>query len=311
LLDEKGRSGAKDRPSAEAPFSDLINRWLDEGDRISEVARTGAPGPQHKERPFLELVRGLRAKADRHRFTVVIVAVTLSAIAIASMRAVSHAVLKSTPTIAAERPAPPPASVAAPAAPTPAADPTAPKPVVAAPVAAVESPPAAAPAADPPMSPRAAVAPAAAAKPHEAPPPAVTSAPEVPQTAARRAPVKKLVSASDRSPLEACQSALRGERVREALSSCQRLAEENPKSVDAMVLMAHADLLAGRDAETLRLARRAAALDPKNADAYLHIGNVQQAAGRASEARAAYDAYLRAAPRGAHANEVRAVLKTL
>ena len=161
------------------------------------------------------------------------------------------------------------------------------------------------------MSPRAAVAPAAAAKPHEAPPPAVTSAPEVPQTAARRAPVKKLVSASDRSPLEACQSALRGERVREALSSCQRLAEENPKSVDAMVLMAHADLLAGRDAETLRLARRAAALDPKNADAYLLIGNVQQAAGRASEARAAYDAYLRAAPRGAHANEVRAVLKTL
>jgi hypothetical protein len=403
VLEEKSRSGAKDRTSSEAPFSDLINRWLDEGDRISEVARAGAVGQRHhKERPLLELLRELRAKADRHRFAVVFVAVTLSAVAVASMRAVSHAVLKTTATVAAERPSPPAPLAApspppqpvvaalpavAPAAPpaptdepTPAGDPPAPKPVgattaivpasaptAAAATVAASAPAAAAtpavagttpaaapraataatatatvtattatsaPAADPPLSPAAAVAPPPAAK-LEKPSPSVgtaatevgTAAPEVgaaapevgaaaPEqapTVARHVPGKKpaAVLTSERSPLEACQSAIRWERVRDALTSCQRLTEENPKSVDAMVLMAHADLLAGRDAETLRLANRASALDPSYADAYLLIGNVHQAAGQAAQARVAYEAYLRAAPRGAHAAEVRAVLKTL
>jgi Flp pilus assembly protein TadD len=144
-----------------------------------------------------------------------------------------------------------------------------------------------------------------------APAKSAAASPDETATGARPEPAKKPVAASDRSPLEACQSALRWERVKDALAACQQLAVENPKSVDALVLMAHADLLAGRDGETLRLARRASALDPKCADAYLLIGNVQQAAGRAPDARVAYEAYLRAAPRGAHAAEVRAVLKSL
>jgi predicted TPR repeat methyltransferase len=78
-----------------------------------------------------------------------------------------------------------------------------------------------------------------------------------------------------------------------------------------VVLLAHANLLAGRDGETLRLARRASAIDPKCAEAYLLIGNVEQAAGRTPSARTAYEAYLHAAPRGAHAAEVRAILKSL
>jgi tetratricopeptide (TPR) repeat protein len=99
--------------------------------------------------------------------------------------------------------------------------------------------------------------------------------------------------------------------VQDALVSCDKLTRESPKSADAVVLLAHANLLAGRDGETLRLARRASAIDPNCADAYLLIGNVEQAAGRMLGARSAYEAYLHAAPRGAHAAEVRAILKTL
>jgi Flp pilus assembly protein TadD len=117
--------------------------------------------------------------------------------------------------------------------------------------------------------------------------------------------------ASSRSPLQVCEAALRRERVKDALVACEQVATANPTSANAVVLLAHADLLAGRDGETLRLARRASTLDPKCAEAYLLIGNVEQAAGRKPDARIAYEAYLHAAPRGFHAAEVRAILRSL
>jgi tetratricopeptide (TPR) repeat protein len=119
-----------------------------------------------------------------------------------------------------------------------------------------------------------------------------------------------LAAASPDGSLKECQVALRRERAKAALTACEQVARDNPSSADAQVLLAHAELLAGRDRETLRLARSAAALDPNCADAQLLIGTVQQAAGRFSEARTAYEAYLRGAPRGSHAAEIRAILKT-
>jgi hypothetical protein len=77
------------------------------------------------------------------------------------------------------------------------------------------------------------------------------------------------------------------------------------------VLRAHAELLAGRQEETLRLARKAMALDSSCAEAYLLIGNVEQMSGSKFAARSAYQAYLDHAPRGPHAAEVRAILRTL
>jgi Flp pilus assembly protein TadD len=137
------------------------------------------------------------------------------------------------------------------------------------------------------------------------PPTRPKSAPAVPAAAAKPAP-------ADTSDLrEACQAALRRERAKPALAACEKAALANPASADVLVLLAHANLLAGWEGETLRLARRASFLDPKCADAYLLIGTVQQAAGRKSDARGAYEDYLRLAPRGAHAAEVRAILKTL
>jgi hypothetical protein len=41
------------------------------------------------------------------------------------------------------------------------------------------------------------------------------------------------------------------------------------------------------------------------------MGSVHQAAGRTAEARSAYQSYLHAAPHGAHAAEIRVILRTL
>ena len=112
-------------------------------------------------------------------------------------------------------------------------------------------------------------------------------------------------------PLELCKSALLRQRPRDALAACRQVFGGDPHSADAMVLLARADLLAGRPTETLELARRAVATDPRKADAYLLIGTIEQTTGQRQDARTAYETYLKLSPYGAHASDVRAILRTL
>jgi tetratricopeptide (TPR) repeat protein len=111
--------------------------------------------------------------------------------------------------------------------------------------------------------------------------------------------------------LQDCRAGLIRQRSRDALAACRQVFAGDPHSADAMVLLARADLLAGRATETLVLARRAVVANPRHADAYLLIGTVEQTEGRRQEARSAYQTYLELAPLGAHASDVRAILRTL
>jgi tetratricopeptide (TPR) repeat protein len=206
---------------------------------------------------------------------------------------------------------PQPAAVSALAAAPP--DPE-PLPAPAAPAVADQAPPAVKPAhVAPPPDPEPVAAPVVLAA-HAAPvaqaapalhPLSAAAEPELPSAATKPA------AAASASDLQECQAALRRERAKPALVACEKLSRENPASADALVMLAHANLLAGSDGETLRLARRASFLDPKNADAYLLVGTVLQTMGRMPAARSAYQSYLQNAPHGSHAAEVRAILKTL
>jgi hypothetical protein len=260
---------------------DLIDRWLDEGDRLSESAHASAAGiTAQKRRRVAEVLGGLRALADRRRFSFMVGAVVVSAIAVVGLRALSHTIIEINRAAAVDFLSPlPRAALVASAPPSP-------PPV---PVAATAPSP----------------EPLTAASEPEPDPPRPAPAAVVPDAAARPA----AASASD-SLLE-CRAALRRERAKAALAACEKVASDNPASADALVLLAHAQLLAGWGGETLRLARRASFLDPKCADAYLLIGTVQQAAGRTPAARSAYESYLATAPHGSHAAEIRAILRTL
>jgi Flp pilus assembly protein TadD len=101
------------------------------------------------------------------------------------------------------------------------------------------------------------------------------------------------------------------QRSRDALSACSQVFGGDPRSADNMVLLARADLLAGRTSETMTLARRAVATNPRQADAYLLIGTIAQTTGQRQEARSAYETYLQLSPYGAHASDVKAILRTL
>jgi len=279
----------------ESPFSELINQWLEEGERLSQLGDAVPFAAMPGQRSVWAVLARARVKIERNRGAAFMVAVAVSALAIFAMRTVVHSVLASDPPAADAKPA------FAADSPTPPA--TLPSPVAAATAAA--NPEISAPADETPP----------AAEAESAP----TSAPSAAAVAAVVEPVAVAPAPAPEGPaplaatdsLAACRKALRNERARKALIACRHASDANPGSAEAAVLLAHADLLAGRQDETLKHARRASALDPSCAEAYLLIGNVQQMSGSTPAARAAYQAYLQLAPRGPHAAEVRAILRTL
>src|SRR6476619_4421662 len=94
-----------DLREADLGEAELIDRWLDEGDRLSEDARASAArAPVRKRRRLADALADLRAKAERRRFTVVVGAVAVATVCVVAMRAWSHAVLRSAPAVAAEAP---------------------------------------------------------------------------------------------------------------------------------------------------------------------------------------------------------------
>jgi len=62
------QAGAVGEGVVEAPFSELISRWLDEGDRLDEsAAATATVAPAGTEGPLRAFFRRLQPAIDRHR----------------------------------------------------------------------------------------------------------------------------------------------------------------------------------------------------------------------------------------------------
>jgi hypothetical protein len=316
--------GAAAAASAELPFSDMIARWLDDGDKLHERVHepseftTEVAGHEGRVRIFIE---NARTHARRHRRVISGAALLAVIVSLVAFRRAHLGDARGGEMVSVESTAAPTAVVAAPPVAVAATPPVA---VAATPVTAavppvtVDKAPAVATAPKaivPPEPPAAKVAadPVMPATPASTPPTAGATLASTAVVAAMphkpRAADAPALGAS--SPLEACKAALIHQRSRDALSACSQVFGGDPRSADNMVLLARADLLAGRTSETLTLARRAVAANPRQADAYLLIGTIQQTTGQRGEARIAYETYLQLSPYGAHASDVRAILRTL
>ena len=65
------QAGAVGEGAVEAPFSELISRWLDEGDRLdASAAATAAVAPSRIEGPLRAFFRRLQPGIDRYRLFV-------------------------------------------------------------------------------------------------------------------------------------------------------------------------------------------------------------------------------------------------
>jgi Flp pilus assembly protein TadD len=84
-----------------------------------------------------------------------------------------------------------------------------------------------------------------------------------------------------------------------------------PNSDEVLALLANCNLDRGQTKKALELANLAIAANPENAMAYAVIGTAQQSLNHNAEARTAYEKYLKLAPKGEYASDVRSVLNSL
>ena len=111
--------------------------------------------------------------------------------------------------------------------------------------------------------------------------------------------------------LATCRTAFAKNRMKEALAACSAAAAANPRSAEALTMLAHTELNRGNLSKAGDLAHRALAIDPAMADAYVIAGGIHQDSGQNREAKAAYRRYLQLAPHGRYADELRSIVDGL
>jgi DNA-binding response OmpR family regulator len=100
-------------------------------------------------------------------------------------------------------------------------------------------------------------------------------------------------------------------QAKKAMVPLEKAVTLKPSGDEALVLLANCFLDRGNMDKAIGLAELAAAANAENADAYLVVGAVQQQKGHNSEARTAYEKYVKLAPKGRFAGEIRSILATL
>jgi tetratricopeptide (TPR) repeat protein len=243
------------------------------------------------------------------------ISIASSAVAIAACLALFRANAPASTTVTARlsKPAAPSAAVAkehsAPHEPSPApaavllAGP-APAPTAAAPIVHT---PATAPAETPILA--AATSAAAAA----APAPTLAGPAEVAKAQQPQAAILPVAAASnsDHNARELCQQAIHARRAKDILASCTAQFEADATDGAAAVAVARVEFDRGRFTQAYTWSKRAIAASPESADAYVFVGGAEQNQGHGRAAKEAYLHYLKLAPSGNYAAELRSIVKSL
>ena len=100
-------------------------------------------------------------------------------------------------------------------------------------------------------------------------------------------------------------------QAKRAVVVLEKAVAEKPDGDEALVVLANSYLDRGASAKALGFALRAVKANPQNADGFLVIGAVQQEKNNRSEAKAAYEQYLKLSPKGAFADEIRSIVSKM
>ncbi len=158
--------------------------------------------------------------------------------------------------------------------------------------------------------------PALAPTPAPAPPTSgVTAAPVTPQPATALPappPVKPVPDDSAyKALLEQGRALYAKGQSKKAMVPLEKAVALKADGDEALVVLANCHLDRGDFDKALAAAELAAAANADNADAYLVVGAVEQQKGHNPEARTAYERYLKLAPKGQFAGDIRAILVSL
>jgi CheY-like chemotaxis protein len=100
-------------------------------------------------------------------------------------------------------------------------------------------------------------------------------------------------------------------QAKKAMVPLEKAVSINASGDEALVVLANCHLDRGNMEKAVAAAQLAVAANPENAEAYLVVGAVQQQKGHNPEARTAYEKYLKLAPKGEFAGEIRSILASL
>ena len=163
--------------------------------------------------------------------------------------------------------------------------------------------------------------PAAAAPPTKLAVVAAKEIPPSPEPAAiaveGKSAADDVANAEDASPAvaagahERCQQSIRDRRNKDILAFCPVAFAEAAGDADVAVAIAKVELDRGRYAQAYVWSKKAIAINPDKAEAYVFAGGAEQSKGHGKAAKEAYLHYLRLAPTGHYAAELRAVVRSL
>jgi tetratricopeptide (TPR) repeat protein len=136
-------------------------------------------------------------------------------------------------------------------------------------------------------------------------------------TSPAAAPAKPKVAAeaaaqpADNDAQRACSKAIANKQRNRILTTCEAALAANPGAAEFAVALAKTEFDRGRTAQAFEWSKKAIAADPEVADPYVFVGEAEQNAGHRKAAKDAYLHYLRLAPSGRYAADLRAVLRSL
>jgi hypothetical protein len=221
------------------------------------------------------------------------------------------------PAVPPQEPAAAPAIVAAPVvAPAPSPAPAAPAIAAAAPTAAaVPAPVVAAPTVPQPSAPALAKVEQPKVEPAKPEPAkAEETKPEVAKTEAPKPEEVRAVAAAGAGTGEArerCQQSIKEKRAKDIVALCSAAFEQDSNNADAAVAVAKVEFDRGRFAQAYNWSKKAIAINPAAADAYVFAGGAEQNQGHGKAAKESYLQYLRLAPGGRYAAELRTIVNSL
>ncbi len=187
-----------------------------------------------------------------------------------------------------------------------------------APTAPVAEPTPTEPAATPPAAPAPAPAVAVQAAEPAAAPAAEPAAPVV----ARAEPAKPEPDKTQEAPVaqaapaenearDRCRQAIRARKGKDIVSLCSAAFEQDATDADAAIAVAKVEFDRGRFAQAHNWSKKAIAVNPAAAEAYVYAGGAEQNQGHGKAAKEAYLQYLRLAPSGRYAAELRTIVNSL
>lgn len=108
-----------------------------------------------------------------------------------------------------------------------------------------------------------------------------------------------------------CKESIRERRNKQILALCPAAFAEDGSDATVAVALAKAELERGRFAQATVWSRKAIAVNPEAAEAYVFAGGAEQNQGHRKAAKEAYLQYLRLAPSGRYAAELRTIVRSL